>query len=329
MPIRFLNAEQLRRALPMAEAIRAMKSAYAQLSSGEADLPLRSRIGLPKAEGVTLFMPAYLPQDDGLAVKIVSVFPHNPEHGLPTIHALVVVLDSATGQPVGLIEGGSLTAIRTGAGSGAATDILARGDASTVVIIGSGVQARTQLEAVCCVRNIQRVLVYSPHHDHAQAFAAQMAGQDGIPNAIELAGSAAEAIEVADIVCTATTSHKPVFNGRRLKRGSHVNAVGSFTPEMAELDLATLTAARVVVDSRQAVLEEAGEFIQPIRTGAYDAAAIHAELGEIILGRAEGRSGPDEITLFKSVGVAVQDAAAAAAALRVAEAEGLGQLVDL
>lgn len=329
MPIRFLNAHQVRQALPMADAIHAMKSAYAQLSSGEAEVPLRTRIPFDDVEGVSLFMPAYLPQDDGLAIKIVSVFPHNPDQNLPTIHALVLALDPATGRPLALLEGGTLTAIRTGAGSGAATDLLARQDASAVALIGSGVQARTQLEAVCCVREVERAWVYSPNREHALAFASEMAGQPGIPDTIQIAGSANEAVAEADLVCTATTSHQPVFDGDQLRPGCHINAVGSFTPDMVEIDLETLRRARVVVDSRDAVMEEAGELIQPIRAGEYSQGDIHAELGEIILGKAEGRTQAEQITFFKSVGVAAQDTAAAAVALRNAEAEDLGELIDL
>lgn len=329
MSIRILSTPELRQALPMADAVEAMKAAYAQLSSGRAILPLRSRIAFEQANGVALFMPAYLPQDESLAIKIVSVFPQNPEQDLPTIHALVLALDAATGRPLALLEGGSLTAIRTGAGSGAATDVLARADSSTVAIIGSGVQARTQLEAICCVRDIERVWVHSPNRQHAQAFADDMAGHNGVPHAVQVAESADEAVREADIICTATTSHQPVFDGRRLRPGCHINAVGSFTPDMVEIDLETLKQARVVVDSREAVLEEAGELIQPIRAGEFSEDEIHAELGEIILGTAEGRTAAEQITLFKSVGVAVQDAAAAAVAIRNAQADGLGKVIDI
>lgn len=329
MPIRILNAEQVRQALPMADAVEAMKRAYAQLSGGQAHLPLRSRIGVEGADGVSLFMPAYLPEDDGLAVKIVSVFPRNPEMDLPTIYALVIALDPASGRPLAILEGASLTAIRTGAGSGAATDILARESAHSAAIIGSGVQARTQLEAICCVRQIDRVSVYSPNREHAEAFASDMAGVGNIPASITVAPSADEAVSQADIVCTATTATSPVFDGRKLRPGCHVNAVGSFTPDMVELDLETLKRAIVIVDSRQAALEEAGELIRPIRAGQYSESDIQAELGDILLGKLEGRTDGEQITLFKSVGVAVQDAAAAAVALKNAAAQDLGEEVDL
>ncbi len=329
MELLILSAEEVRQALPMAEAIEAMKEAYRQLSTGEAAMPLRSRIEVPDEATVALFMPAYLKTTRDLAIKIVTVAPHNPAQGLPTIHALVVALDAATGRPLALMEGASLTAIRTGAGSGAATDLLARPDANTVAIFGSGTQARTQLQAVCTVRPIQRAWVYSPTGQHAEAFAQEMAGQGPIPEDLRVAASPEEAIAEADIICTATTSHTPVFDGRLLRPGTHVNAVGSFTPEMQEVDLETIRRSLVVVDSREAVLEEAGELITAIREGVFSPEQIHAEVGEIVAGLKPGRTSPEQITYFKSVGVAVQDAAAATATLEGALRAGLGRVVDL
>lgn len=325
--IRLLSADDVRQALPMGEAIATMKSAFGQLSAGQADVPLRNRIALPKQEGVSLFMPAYLGQSDDLAIKIVSVYPHNLRQGLPMIHAAVLVLDAATGRPLALLEGGSLTAIRTGAGSGAATDLLARADASTVAILGSGVQARTQLEAVCTVRQIRAVRVYSPSQDHAAAFAAEMAGQGPVPVDVRAASNPAEAVYGADIICTATTSTTPVFPGADLQPGAHINAVGSFTPQMQEVDLETIQRSLVVVDSLESAMEEAGDLLVPLANGDIDKDHIYAELGQIINGQKPGRQSPEQITYFKSCGVAVQDAAAARVALERAKAENLGVVV--
>lgn len=329
MLLRVLNADDVRQALPMSAAIEAMKEAYAQLSAGAVDLPLRSRIGVPSVEGVSLFMPALVASSGDFGVKIVSVFPQNPSQGLPTIHAMVIALDSQTGRPLALLEGASLTALRTGAGSGAATDVLARPDARTAAIFGSGVQARTQLEAICAVRPIERVLVFSPHQAHAAHFAEEMAGRNRVPSEVTVADSPKTAVADADIICTATTSTTAVFDGRDLRPGTHINAVGSFTPDMVELDLETLRRSTVVVDSRRAVLEEAGEIVAPIRRGEYHEDDIHAELGEIILGRAAGRQSEDETTLFISVGLAVQDAVAATRALQGARSVGLGHEIEL
>ncbi len=334
MRIRILSAPDVRQTLPMKAAVEGMKTAFSQLSSGEATVPLRSRIAVPKSNGVALFMPALLAgaSEEGsgtLAVKVVSVFGDNPKRDLPIIHAAVMVLDSVTGRPLALMEGGSLTAIRTGAGSGAATDVLAREDASVVAIFGSGVQARTQLEAVCTVRKMEQVWVYSPTASHAEAFAAEMTGTGPIPADVRVTRSPREAITHADIICAATTSRVPVFDGQDLQPGAHINGVGSFTPEMQEVDVETVGRSLVVVDSRESVMEEAGDLIVPIQNGDIAASHIHAEIGEVIAGSQSGRTSAEQITYFKSCGVAVQDAIAAGIALANAEKMGLGSLVEL
>lgn len=328
MQLRLLSAAEVRQALPMADAIAGMRQAFAALWRGEAETPLRLRIANPAVDGVSLFMPAFLPAEDALAVKIVSVFPRNPQQNRPTTHALVLVLDTESGQPLALLEGGTLTAIRTGAGSGLATDLLARPDAEVVAMLGSGVQAYTQLEAVCTVRPVREVRVYSPTPGHAAAFAERVAGQGVVPRQVQAVADPAVAVAGADIICTATTSYTPVFPGRLLKPGAHVNAVGSFTPAMQEVDVETVQRSLVVVDSRQAALAEAGDLIVPLQTGAIDEAHIYAELGEVVA-QGRGRTSDDQITLFKSVGLAVQDASAAAIALRNAAAQGLGTVVTL
>lgn len=329
MQIRILTASDIRQALPMTEAVEAMKVAYAQFSAGRVDAPLRTRVAAPQSEGVTLFMPASLFDSGDLAVKAVSVFPHNPEIGLPTIHALVIALSAETGAPRAVLEGACLTAIRTGAASGAATDLLAPPDARTAAIFGSGAQARTQLEAVCTVRPIERAWVYSLDADGALAMVEELRGHGRIPENLWVADSPAEALAEAQIVCTATTSARPVFAFRELARGAHVNAVGSYTPTMQEIDADTIAHALVVVDSREAVLAESGDLIIPLGQGLIEAGHIHAELGEIVTGSKPGRASPGQLTLFKSVGLAVQDAVAAGRTLARAEQLRLGQLVDL
>lgn len=327
MDLHLLSAADVVAALPMAEAIEGMKYAFAQLSTGRADVPLRSHI--QPGGGTTLVMPAYLADSDDLAIKIVSVFPNNAQIGLPTIHALVLALDAATGKPMALIEGGSLTTIRTGAVSGAATDLLARPDARIVAIIGSGVQARTQLQAVCTVRAIEEVRIFSLNPDQANQLAKELAGRGPIPPSITVAPDANSAVEDADIICTATTSTTPVFDGTRLKPGAHVNGVGSFTPAMQEIDIPTIKRSLVVVDSRPAALAEAGDLIIPIENGDITQAHIAAELGELVAGIHPGRTDLSQITFFKSVGVAVQDAAAASIAIGNALANALGTTITL
>ncbi|MDX1662270.1 MAG: hypothetical protein R3272_00655 [Candidatus Promineifilaceae bacterium] len=334
MELLVLSADDVTRALPMADAIEGMKRAFASLSADRATLPLRTQISVPGGTapdggGVSIFMPAFLEESEDLAVKVVSVFPDNSRHGLPTIHGLVLVLDAANGRPLALLEGGTLTAIRTGAGSGAATDLLARPESSVVAIIGSGTQARTQLEAICTVRPIRSVRVYSPNQEHARAFAAEMLGRGPIPNTIVVTEDVETAIDGADIICTATTSSEPVFPGSLLARGAHVNAVGSFRTDMQEVDVETVRRALVVVDSYEAALAEAGDLVVPLEAGEIDESHIHGEVGEIVNGQKEGRRDDKQITYFKSVGIAVQDAAAAGIALTNAREQGLGTVVSL
>lgn len=325
-----LTAQDVRKALPMREAIEAMKSAYASLSSGNAVVPLRTRLPIPPHEGMSLFMPAYTRTDksEALAVKIVSLFPENPKRGLAFIQAAVLVLEADTGRALALMEGSSLTAIRTGAGSGAAIDLLARDDSHVLAIFGAGVQGRTQAEAACSVRDIQTVLVFDADTRQSEKFAAEMAGRASLPQDIQVAENPSVALKNADVICTATTSQTPVFSDRDLKRGAHVSAVGSYTPEMQELPAETIQRARVVVDSRAATLAETGDLLKPIQAGLISEAHIYAELGEIVMGRKTGRESGEEITVFKSVGVAVQDAMAAQLALENARKSGLGQEVD-
>lgn len=325
-----LNAHEVRKALPMREAIEAMKQAYASLSGGEAEVPLRTRLSIPSHDALAIFMPAYVhtAEADALAVKVVNIFPQNPARGLPYIQAVVLAFDAASGNVSAMLEGSSLTAIRTGAGSGAAIDLLARKDSKVVTVFGAGAQGRTQLEAACSVRNIEKAWVFDSNMERAEAFAKEMAGQGAIPSALEPAPSAQAAVKDADIICTATTSTTPVFADADLKPGVHISAIGSYTPEMAEVPAETIARASVFVDSRSAVLAEAGDLIQPIQKGLISESHVRAELGEIILGRKAGRQSDEEVTYFKSVGVAVQDAIAAQLALKNAKAMGLGQEIE-
>jgi ornithine cyclodeaminase len=325
-----LTATDVQKALPMREAVEAMKRAYAALSDGRSQVPLRARISIPPHDGLSLFMPAFV-QDvasEALAVKVVSLFPGNPRKGLAYIQAAVLVLDPETGRLIALLEGSSLTAIRTGAAGGAAVDILSRPDSTRLAVFGAGAQGRTQLQAACAVRKIETAWIYDEDTTRAAALAAQVAGTDSIPRDLRVAATPQEALSHADIVCTATTSLTPVFADADLQPGAHVTAVGSYTPEMQEIPAETVKRARVVVDSRSAVLAESGDLIKPIGVGLFGADHIHAELGEIVLGRRPGRQSSGEITYFKSVGVAVQDAMAASLALENARRIGLGQEVE-
>jgi alanine dehydrogenase len=330
MKIKILSRDDVVRSVNMAEAIEAVKKAFIQLSSGKAEIPLRTQIPVKKRSGITLFMPAYLTRDDSMAAKIVSVFPNNRRRGLPTIHALVIVLDAKTGQPLAVMDGTYLTALRTGAASGLATDLLARKDARVAAIFGGGTQARTQLEAVCTVRDIEKAWVYDVKPRVARAYAREMKARGSpIPSNIRVAQTPKQALHEADVVCTATTSFRPVFADSDLKLGVHINGIGSYTPEMQEVPARTVVRSKVVVDSREACLAEAGDLIISIDGGLITNRSIHGEIGEVAAGKIPGRESDEETTFFKSVGLAVQDVAVAELVLLKAEELGLGTEVDI
>jgi len=323
-----LTASEVQKALPMRDAIEAMKRGYTSLSEGKAEVPLRTRLSVPPQDAVSLFMPAYVQVEgeDALAVKVVSLFPKNPERerSLALIQAAVLVLDPETGRAVALLEGSSLTAIRTGAGSGAAIDVLARPESTAVAVFGAGAQGRTQLEAACSVRKIEAAWVFDLSEERAEFFVQEMAGKGSIPRELRVAKNSRQAVSEADIICTATTSNTPVFADEDLKPGAHISAIGSYTPEMQEIPAETVARALVVVDSRSATLAETGDLLRPMQDGLFGEEHIYGELGEILLGWKAGRQSPDQITYFKSVGVAVQDAVAAQLALQNARRQGLG-----
>ena len=320
MHIRILSAADVRIALPMPKAVDAMRHAYGQLSAGKVNAPPRQHLSTDK--GVTLLMPAHLPEHNEFGIKVVSVYDDNPNLDLPRITATVLVLDPATGLPKAFMDGSSLTAIRTGAGGGVAADLLARQDAKTVSLFGAGVQARAQLQAVMAVRDIARVNLISRTKASAQQLATEISEWTDAPE-VNLVSNPQRVVADADIIICATTSAPPLFDGNALQPGTHITAVGTFVPEKREVDTTTITrASRIVVDSREACLEEAGDLIIPN-------AKIDAEIGEIVNGDKHGRQSDDEITFFKSVGVAVQDAVAGSAVLAEAEAKGLGTIVEI
>ncbi len=319
MNIRVLNAKEVVAALPMKKAIDVMRTVFSAYSAGETTVPLRGQIQTDK--GVTLLMPAFLHKNGELGVKVVSIYGDNPKRNLPVINAAVLVLDSDTGVPKALLNGTFLTALRTGAAGGLAADVLARKDSRIMALFGAGVQARTQLMAVLTVRKIEKVFLVDPVEKAARVFAEEISRWPNAPT-VEIVTDVATAVSQADIVAAATTSVTPVFNGDDLKPGTHVTAVGSFQPHVQEIDATTVHRATIVVDSAEACLEETGDLIIP-------GARVDAEIGEVINGTKPGRTTETEITFFKSVGIAAQDAAAAAAVLREAEKGGFGVLVDL
>ncbi len=325
MQLRLLSAADVRRALPMPAAIEAMRGAFRALHAGQATMP--TRLALPTPDGVMLFMPAHLAPTGGLGQKVVSVFGKNPARGLPTIHALVTLYDAETGEPRALMEGSFLTALRTGAVTGLATDLLAKADARVLTIFGAGAQAPLQIEAVCAVRPIEEVRLVT-RGDSAQRLAARLQGEDGSRRFLA-ASDPERAVREADVIVTVTTSTVPVFDGSWVAAGAHVNGVGSFRPEMQEVDPTLLRRAQVIVDQREAAMEEAGELIQAALSGAWQWSEVVAELGALVAGDTTLPDDPERISYFKSCGLAVEDVAAAQAVLAIAEREGLGQVVTL
>jgi ornithine cyclodeaminase/alanine dehydrogenase-like protein (mu-crystallin family) len=311
----------------MKEAIEAMKSAFRELSENRALVPLRTHVAMPEHQGDVLVMPAYSPDTARFALKVITLFENNPALNLPFIQAMVMLFDTVTGSPVAIMEGTSLTAIRSGAASGAATDLLARKQARKVAIFGAGIQARTQLEAMCVVRPIREASVFDQDRTRADLFAREASAELGIT--VTVAASSAAALAGAEIICTATTSATPVFADGEVAAGTHINAIGSYKPHMREIPPATVARAHVVVDQLDAAWEEAGDLILPLKAGLIRSDHVRAELGEIVAGTKPGRTHPETVTFFKSVGIAIQDLAAANCVLANARKLGLGTEVPL
>ncbi|HEY7124112.1 MAG TPA: hypothetical protein VH540_09200 [Ktedonobacterales bacterium] len=326
-----ITREELRQAVPMSAAMDAVSAAFAQLSAQQAQVPLRPHLSIPPAEGLALIMPAYLAESNALAVKLLTLFPHNLErHNLPTINALVLSFDTSNGLPVSLVEGSTLTALRTGAASGVATRILARKEARVVALFGAGAQSFNQAWAVCEARPIERIWLINRTQAHAERLAEELrAFGSPLPKDVQIATSPQEALAEADVICCATASSTPLFNDADLRPGAHINGIGSYRPSMQEVPAQTVGRARIVVDQRQAAWSEAGDLIIARDQGYLKDDAQIAELGEVILGHAPGRSDAQQITFFKSVGNAVQDVAVAQIAYTLARAKGLGTDVSI
>lgn len=320
-----LSGKDVRNSLPMRDAIELMKRAFAALTRGEATVPPRAHLPARDNEGVTLVMPARVDGESrSLAVKVVSLFEGNVGAGIPLIQAAVTVLDPDTGRPLAFLEGSTLTAIRTAAASGAATDLLADPASATLAILGAGVQARSHIEAICSVRPITAIKVFSRTAEGVDQLIRDVTLLQTHRGEISRADSATDAVRGADIICTTTTSTTPVFEDGDVKAGAHINAVGSYTPGAREVSADTVARAWVVVDERAAAWEEAGDLIQALNEGLIDADHIRAELGELVIDRNLRPPDAEQVTLFKSVGVAVQDSAAASEALKGAKQRGLG-----
>jgi ornithine cyclodeaminase len=324
-----LSKQDMQKILTVKDAISTVKQAYSIYSSGKSIVPQRVNIDIPKYNGQSLFMPGYVEDLDIAGVKIVSVFPKNAEKGIASVLAKMVLINGETGEVCCMMDGTYLTQLRTGAASGAATDLLARTDAENMVLFGTGGQAAAQLESVLEVRNIRNVEVVGLNRDKALEFAKNMQKElESYGANISVCENVDTAVSGADVITVVTTSKKPVFDGRSVKKGTHINGVGSYTPEMQELDeYIVQKAGKVFVDSRDAVLSEAGDLIIPMEKGLIGIDRITGELGEVIAGRLPGRTDMDEITIFKTVGIAVTDIVTANSIYKKALEMGLGMTI--
>jgi len=322
-----LSKKDVETVLTMKESIVAVEEAFRELASGTALMPTRVALSVSDKKGWMGAMPAYLSGAGALAAKIVTAYENNPsKHKLPTVMALIVLNDPETGKTKAVLEGTHITAMRTGAASGVAAKYLARQDSRVVGVFGAGTQARTQLEAIKQVRNVQSALIYDIIPERAKRFSEEMGRKLGIE--VRAEASPERITGMCDIIATASTSRTPVFDGGALKKGVHVNAVGSYTPDARELDDLTIVRSKLVVDSRQAALQEAGDIIIPLKAGMIAQDHIYAELGEIVAGLKPARENDDEVTVFKSVGLGIQDAAVANFAYKKAREKGIGQEIE-
>lgn len=322
--MRYLTNDDIAATVTMREAIEAVRSGFSALSAGETVSPLRTPIIVPGA-GNVLMMPVYLQREKTTTVKVVTLCPGNPARRLPLLQALVQVFDGETGTPLAVMDGTGLTRLRTGAASGLATELLARADARTAAVVGAGVQGATQLEAVCAVRAIQEAWVFDIDRDRLATFCDRMSRWLRVP--VKPAASAADAARAADIICLATTAPDPVIPEAAVRPGVHVNAIGAYRPEARELPGGLVRRSRLFVDSVEACLEEAGDILIPLGEGLITRGHIIGEIGQLANGTIPGRLADSDVTVFKSVGVAVQDGAVATLVARRAESLGKGLLL--
>jgi ornithine cyclodeaminase/alanine dehydrogenase-like protein (mu-crystallin family) len=327
MKILILTHAEVEQLLPMTECIDVMAEALSALARGEMHQPLRMVVKPPEASGAIAMMPAYRSGADPMfGLKAICVFPENAAKGKDAHQGGVLLFSGDTGEPLALMNASAITAIRTAAVSAVATRLLAREDACDLAIIGAGVQARTHLTAMACVRPLKRARIASRNFEHAQQFA--RAVQQQFPFVIEAVERAEDAVRDADIIVTVTTSREPVLRREWIAPGAHINAIGTYSPTARELDTATMVAATLFVDRRESALNEAGDYLLPAREGAIGPEHIRAEMGEILIGSASGRSTPEEITVFKSLGLAIEDLAAAAYLYERATRLDVGAWVD-
>ena len=321
-----LSREDIKKVFTMKDAIEADKKAFQLVVEGKCDAPLRTNIQAPKHEGCFLFMPAYVEEMDTASLKIINIFPHNIDNGIPSSPAQVLLIDGKTGIVIAVLDGTYVTQLRTGAASGAAFDVLARKDARIGALIGTGGQAATQLEAMLAARDIKEVRVFDLNYDRTKEFADRMQEELASYGAkIVAAKTSDEAVEGADLLITVTPSSKPVFDASKVKEGATISCVGASQPHMQEMDPAILTrASKIYFDSKEAVLSESGDILIPLEQGTITEEDFTGDLGNVIKGELAGRENEEEIIVFETVGVATQDLVAARTIYDKAVEAGVG-----
>jgi ornithine cyclodeaminase/alanine dehydrogenase-like protein (mu-crystallin family) len=325
--LRVLSRRDVQDLLTWDDAIRLQAEAFALFSGGQVVMPVKTLLQTERPKAHMLFMPALIAGAKGFGVKYVADFHENLERGLPHLLSAVLLMDGETGRPVALLEGAYLTDMRTGASAGLAAQLLARGDATAVTVFGAGGTARPSLEAVCHVRDIERVWVVGRSADRLRRFVEEMRGTGRrVPPRIEATTDRRTAVHEADIIIAATNSPEPVFDGCDLRAGTHISSVGNVTGR--ELDTETIRRARVLLDSREGCLKQARDIYLPLQEGAVPPEHLQDEIGQVVLGERPRRRNRDEITLFKSLGIAIQDLVTGLHVLREAERLGRGVLVD-
>lgn len=328
MKVSVINHAQVEELLPMSECIEVMEQAFIALARGDVDQPLRTIFRPGTVKGVMAMMPAYRGGDAPLfGLKAICVFPGNAAIGKDAHQGAVILFDGTTGELIAIVNASAITAIRTAAVSALATRVLAKESAATLAIIGAGIQARTHLSAIACLRKLQNVRVVARRQDRAEQFAVEMKSE--VQCRIEAFDTVEAAVRDADIIVTATTSREPVLKREWIAGGAHINAIGTFSPKARELDTATMVSSSLFVDRRESAFNEAGDYLIAAGEGAIGPDTIRAELGEVLIGKHPGRQSADEITVFKSLGLAMEDLAAAEYCYRKAEERKRGAMVSI
>ncbi len=322
-----LSENQVQSLIDIDELIAALERAHMQYSTGKAVMPVRLVVALPQIQGRITSMPGFLNEDKALGMKVVTYFQNNPQHNLPAILATIMLFSAETGKLIAAMDGGYITAIRTACASALATKALANPETPTLGILGAGVQARAHIQALVRVRQLRAIKIYSPSINSAARIKQSMEKEIGI--AIDVADSSEAVARSADLLVTATTAKEPIVKSEWFKAGAHINAVGSHRPDLREIDGATLKRAKVVVDSREAVMAECGDILLALKEKSISEETIHGEIGEILAGSKAGRTSADEITLYKSVGIAIQDVATAELVYRKALEHNVGTHVEI